>query len=125
MPHWGCRAAGLAWALVPAVGRAARLGLSAACARPIGALGRDLAACESVVAVGGGYFRAVDATSSIGTVLNHLPQLMAAGRSGVPSLYLPQSIGPLKGPVGARGASRPRRVDAVCVRDRWSADRPR
>lgn len=124
IPHraaLGVPGRGLEWELVPAAGRASLLGVSAATRRPFGVLGRELAACESVVAVGGGYLRAVDATSSIGTVLNHLPQLMAAGRSGVPSLYLPQSIGPLRGPVGALVRRGLRRIDAVCVRDPWSA----
>jgi polysaccharide pyruvyl transferase WcaK-like protein len=117
----GARGRGLAWELVPAVGRAVASGASAAARRPIGALARALAACDALVAVGGGYLRAVDATSSIGTALNHLPQLALAAGAPVPSLYLPQSIGPLKGPVGAAVGRGLRHVDAVCARDRWSA----
>jgi polysaccharide pyruvyl transferase WcaK-like protein len=117
----GTRGRGLAWELVPAGGRAVALAGSAAIRRPIGALARELAACAALVAVGGGYLRAVGLTSSIGTALNHLPQLVEAGRAAVPSLYLPQSIGPLRGPVGAAVRRGLRGVDAVCVRDRWSA----
>ena len=117
----GARGRGLAWELVPAAGRAAALGASAALRRPVGTLARALAGCDALVAVGGGYLRAVDVTSSLGTALNHLPQLAAAGRSGVPTLYLPQSVGPLRGPVGAAVRRGLGAIGAVCVRDRWSA----
>jgi polysaccharide pyruvyl transferase WcaK-like protein len=117
----GVRGRGLAWELVPAAGRGAALAASAVARRPIGALAHELAGCDALVAVGGGYLRAVDGTSSVGTGLNHLPQLIAAGRSRVPSLYLPQSVGPLKGPVGVAVRRGLAHVDAVCVRDSWSA----
>jgi polysaccharide pyruvyl transferase WcaK-like protein len=117
----GARGRGLAWELVPAAGRALAAGASAVAHRPFGALARALAGCDALVAVGGGYLRAVDATSSIGTALNHLPQLALAARSPVPSLYLPQSIGPLDGPVGSAVRRGLRGVDAVCVRDPLSA----
>src|SRR5918997_1662630 len=91
----GVRGRGFSWELVPAAGRGALLTASALGRRPLGGLATALAECDAIVAVGGGYLRAVDATSSLGALLNHLPQLLAAGRSGIPSLYLPQSIGPL------------------------------
>ena len=68
----GTRGRGLAWELVPAGGRAVALAGSAAIRRPFGALARELAGCAALVAVGGGYLRAVGLTSSIGTALNHL-----------------------------------------------------
>ena len=117
----GARGRGLAWELVPALGRATTVTTSALLRRPLGALARELTRCRALVAVGGGYLRAVDATSSVGTALNHLPQLVAAGRSRAPTLYLPQSIGPLRGPVGAAVRRGLRAIDAVCVRDPWSA----
>jgi polysaccharide pyruvyl transferase WcaK-like protein len=117
----GARGRALAWELVPAAGRAVAAAASAATRRPFGALAGELAACDALVAVGGGYLRAADATSSIGTALNHLPQLALAARAAAPSLYLPQSIGPLRGPVGAAVRRGLRHLDAVCVRDRWSA----
>lgn len=117
----GVRGRGLSFDLVPAAGRGAALVASAAARRPWGTAARDLAGCDALVAVGGGYLRAVDATSSVGTTLNHLPQLVAAGRSRVPSLYLPQSIGPLQGPVGAAVRRGLARIGTVCVRDGWSA----
>lgn len=124
VPHraaMGARGRGLAWELVPAAARATAVGASAVVRSPIGSVAAGLASCEAFVAVGGGYLRAVDVTSSVGTALNHLPQLLAAGRADVPTLYLPQSIGPLRGPVGAAVRRGLDRVDAVCVRDRWSA----
>ena len=75
---------------------ATAVGASAVVRSPIGSVAAGLASCEAFVAVGGGYLRAVDVTSSVGTALNHLPQLLAAGRADVPTLYLPQSIGPLR-----------------------------
>jgi polysaccharide pyruvyl transferase WcaK-like protein len=116
----GTRGRGLDWDLVPAAGRAGALLAAAATRRPLGAVAHDLAQCDALVAVGGGYLRAVDVTSSIGTALNHLPQLAAAARSPVRSLYLPQSIGPLLGPVGAAVRRWLGSIDAVCVRDPWS-----
>ena len=113
----GTRGRGLAWELVPAAGRAAALGASAALRRPLGALAHELDRCDALVAVGGGYLRAVDLTSSVGTAINHLPQLVAAARGRVPSLYLPQSVGPLVGPVGAAVRRGLAQIDAVCVRD--------
>ena len=118
----GVRGRGIAWELVPAAGRSAVLTASALSRRPVGGLAGALADCDALVAVGGGYLRAVDVTSSIGTLLNHLPQLLAAGRSGVPTLYLPQSIGPLEGPVGTAVRRALAHIDVVCVRDRWSAE---
>jgi polysaccharide pyruvyl transferase WcaK-like protein len=117
----GARGRGLGWELVPAAGRACGLGLSAALRRPVGGPAHELAGCDAFVAVGGGYLRAVDVTSSLGTTLNHLPQLAAAARSGKPSLYLPQSVGPLRGPVGAALRRGLAATGAVCVRDPWSA----
>lgn len=117
----GTRGRGLTSELVPAAGRAAALSASAALRRPLGATARELARCDALVATGGGYLRAVDTTSSIGAALNHLPQVLAAARSRVPSLYLPQSVGPLVGPVGAAVRRALAGIDVVCVRDPWSA----
>jgi polysaccharide pyruvyl transferase WcaK-like protein len=117
----GARGRGLSWELVPAAGRGSSLALSALVRRRVGEVAKALGRCDGLVAVGGGYLRAVDVTSSVGTALNHLPQLLAAARSKVPSVYLPQSIGPLRGPVGSAVVRSLRRVDAVYARDRWSA----
>jgi polysaccharide pyruvyl transferase WcaK-like protein len=116
----GARGRGLSPELGPAAGLAFTLTLSALADRSLGAPARKLAECDALVAVGGGYLRSVDAVSSAGTLLNHVPQLLFAGRAGVPTLYLPQSIGPLRGPVGRAVVRCLRRVDTVCVRDRWS-----
>jgi polysaccharide pyruvyl transferase WcaK-like protein len=83
-------------------------------------LAREIAACDGLIAVGGGYLRAGDVPESFGTLLNHLPQLVAAGRSDAPAVYLPQSIGPLHGPVGALLRRALERVDRCCVRDESS-----
>ena len=72
------------------------------------------------MSVGGGYLRAGDAPESFGTLFNHFPQLVAAGRSDAPSVYLPQSIGPLKGPVGTLVRRALARIDQCCLRDESS-----
>jgi polysaccharide pyruvyl transferase WcaK-like protein len=116
----GARGRSLAPEILPATRRAIALSASALTRRSVGQLGRELAKCDALVAVGGGYLRAVDLVSSVGTVLNQLPQLLFAGRAEVPSLYFPQTIGPLRGPVGRAVRRGLQSVDAVCVRDPWS-----
>jgi polysaccharide pyruvyl transferase WcaK-like protein len=87
-----------------------------------GEAARVLAAADGFVAVGGGYLRAGTRVNAIGTALNHLPPLVAAARSGRPSIYLPQSIGPLSGRVGDAVRRNLRRVGQVHVRDDRSVD---
>ncbi|MBI1273556.1 MAG: hypothetical protein GC131_05690 [Alphaproteobacteria bacterium] len=70
-----------------------------------------------VVGVGGGYLRSGRATESGKTAIAHLPQLMWTVGSGLPSLYLPLSIGPLDGPVGSMIRTVLRGIDCVCLRD--------
>ena len=80
------------------------------------------AAADAVVAVGGGYLRAGNPVNWLGTAVNHFPQLRSAARSGRPSIYLPQSVGPLAGPIGSAVRSALRTgVDLVHVRDDRSA----
>jgi polysaccharide pyruvyl transferase WcaK-like protein len=78
---------------------------------------RTLSAADAFVAVGGGYLRAGNRVNRIGTALNHLPPLLVAARSGRPSIYLPQSVGPLTGWVGGRVRRFLSEVDEVHVRD--------
>jgi polysaccharide pyruvyl transferase WcaK-like protein len=72
---------------------------------------------RGLIAVGGGYLVADSPVRQLGVLLNHLVQLRVAGRAGVPSIYLPQSIGPLCGPVGRATARALRSVDRLYVRD--------
>lgn len=86
----------------------------------LGQVSRRLREADAIVGVAGGYLRAGDATSSLGTLLNHVPQLGLAARSRVPTVYMPQSIGPLRGPVGALVRRLLGTIDLVCVRDEVS-----
>jgi hypothetical protein len=52
-----------------------------------------------------------------GVLLNHLTQILAAGRARTPSIYLPQSVGPLKGPVGELTRRALASIDVLYVRD--------
>ena len=82
-----------------------------------GQLGRLLRDAEGLVAVGGGYLRAGSLTEQVGVCINHLPQLFSAARASAPAVYLPQSVGPLRGPVGRVIRSELSRVNQVWVRD--------
>jgi polysaccharide pyruvyl transferase WcaK-like protein len=83
----------------------------------VGQLQDILARADAIAAVGGGYLRTGNAVSSLGTLLNHVPQLATAARSNATTLYLPQSIGPLRGPVGRLVRRLLGGIDVVCVRD--------
>lgn len=72
---------------------------------------------DIAVAVGGGYLRWATPVEALKTILVHGPQLRAAARASVPTIYLPQSIGPAR--FGTRRVVRRmlRRLDSVLVRD--------
>lgn len=76
-----------------------------------------LASADGIVAVGGGYLRTPTVVNSFGVLLNHVPQLAIAAASDRPSIYLPQSIGPLRGPVGLLTRRLLREIDTLFVRD--------
>ena len=77
-------------------------------------LARD---AQGLVGVGGGYLVADTPIRQLGVLFNHLVQVKVAGRSRAPTIYLPQSIGPLHGPVGRMTAHHLRRIDRLYVRD--------
>lgn len=70
-----------------------------------------------IIGVGGGYLRAGTRLESIKTTLAHLPQVLWAANQPVPSIYLPQSIGPLASRAGRRLRDAIERVDHLFVRD--------
>jgi polysaccharide pyruvyl transferase WcaK-like protein len=82
-----------------------------------GETARALRQADAFVAVGGGYLRAGSAVNKVGTAINHLPQALVAARSGKPSIYLPQSVGPFDGWVGRRLRIALSRMTQVHVRD--------
>lgn len=77
---------------------------------------------DLVMAVGGGYLRFGRALESVKTSFAHLPQLCAAAVATAPSVYLPQSVGPLR--FGTRRTLNGLlgRIDQVIVRDDRSRD---
>lgn len=105
--------------LVLAAGKAVGVGGAVVSSRlAVGAAAKALSAADGFAAVGGGYLRTGTRTNALGTLVNHLPQLLAAARSSSkPSIYLPQSIGPLDGPVGRVVVGGLRRVASIHVRD--------
>lgn len=84
---------------------------------PHGVVERLLKDARGIIAVGGGYLVADSVVRQGGVLLNHLAQILAAGRSKAPSIYLPQSIGPLQGPIGALTRAALSRVDVLYARD--------
>jgi polysaccharide pyruvyl transferase WcaK-like protein len=88
----------------------------------LGGLGRSrvdalVRGAKGLVAVGGGYLVADGLVRQAGVILNHLVQLHAAAKSRLPSIYLPQSIGPLDGMPGALVRRQLRQLTRVYVRD--------
>jgi polysaccharide pyruvyl transferase WcaK-like protein len=82
-----------------------------------GRVARLASRARGLIAVGGGYLVADSLVRQMGVMFNHLVQLRVAGRASVPSIYLPQSIGPLCGPVGRATARALGSVDRLYVRD--------
>lgn len=80
-------------------------------------LQRRLRNVGAFVGVGGGYLRASDLVSTLGVYVNHAAQLMVSSRAEVPSIYMPVSVGPLRGWAGRRLARLFSGVDLVCARD--------
>jgi polysaccharide pyruvyl transferase WcaK-like protein len=105
--------------LVPATAQLVASGLSLASGGRLrlGEMADLVHDAEAVVGIGGGYLRAGTMTEAMGSLLNHVPQLMLAATADSPTIYLPQSIGPLKGPIGRSLARLLARIDLVCVRD--------
>ncbi|MEO0441220.1 MAG: polysaccharide pyruvyl transferase family protein [Pseudomonadota bacterium] len=72
---------------------------------------------DGLIAVGGGYLVADSFVRQSGVLLNHLAQLRTAAKASIPSIYLPQSVGPLQGPVGQAVKRHLNAVDLFCARD--------
>ena len=82
-----------------------------------GKVAKLVADAKGLVAVGGGYLVADSLVRQAGVLLNHLVQLRTAARAPVPSIYLPQSVGPLHGPVGQSVKRNLNKVSLFCARD--------
>lgn len=104
---------------VRAVAQLAAAGLDGASGGRVlaGDVARRIHEADAVVGLAGGYLRTGSALSSFGTLLNHAPQLLVAARTNAPTIYMPQSIGPLRGPAGSLVRKALARLDVVCVRD--------
>lgn len=84
------------------------------------ALADLLSTCDLIVGVGGGYMRSKSAFEHIKLKLGHAKQLETAILSKVPSVYLPQSIGPFHGQ-SSKIVEHYASADAVFVRDNRSS----
>jgi polysaccharide pyruvyl transferase WcaK-like protein len=69
--------------------------------RPNGQLAALIDEADLVVGVGGGYLRAGTPIEAAKTLIAHGPQFLAATRRSKPTVYLPQSVGPLPSAVYA------------------------
>ena len=85
--------------------------------RPSLKVRRAIAEADVIVAVGGGYLRASTMSEGAKSYLSHTAQLRAVAKSGRPSVYLSQSIGPY--PILIRNVMRRllSRIGEVHVRD--------
>ena len=80
-------------------------------------VGRLLDRARLIVGVGGGYLRAPGGRETLQTQFVHVPQLLMAERADCPTIYMPQSIGPLKGFVGDTIRRTVNQLDVVLARD--------
>jgi len=78
---------------------------------------RSMDQFDLVVGVGGGYLRAGTVMEAAKSILVMGPQLRAAAATSAPTIYLPQSIGPLRFGVRNPVQRHLARVDAVMLRD--------
>ncbi|MDO4685798.1 MAG: polysaccharide pyruvyl transferase family protein [Corynebacterium sp.] len=72
---------------------------------------------DLIVGVGGGYLRAGHPVEFLKCLLVMVPQLLAAGMSSTPSVYLPQSIGPFRCGTRYLFRSLVRRISCFMLRD--------
>jgi len=84
--------------------------------RPV-QLARLAREADVIVGVGGGYLQAGDRHAATQAGLVHVPQLAIAASSRAPTIYLPQSIGPLSGPVGGAIRRHLAKITLVASRD--------
>ncbi|WP_157314425.1 polysaccharide pyruvyl transferase family protein [Chitinibacter sp. GC72] len=75
-----------------------------------------------IVAVGGGYMRTTGYKQQLKFVLSHCMQLLYSSGQKVPTIYFPQSVGPLKGPVGFFVRKKMSKLTRVYLRDDRSMD---
>ena len=82
-----------------------------------GKVAKLVADAKGLVAVGGGYLVSDSLVRQSGVLLNHLVQLRTAARAPIPSIYMPQSVGPLNGPVGKSVKRNLNNISLFCARD--------
>jgi polysaccharide pyruvyl transferase WcaK-like protein len=85
-------------------------------------LGRLISEANLIVGVGGAYLQARGGRQSAFMLATQLPQLALAAESDTPSMYLPQSVGPLRGFCGAQVHRWLGGIDYLAVRDDRTAD---
>lgn len=77
----------------------------------------DINRFDLVVGVGGGYLRARTPLEAMKTAIVHGPQLLASARAGGRSVYLPQSVGPMRFGLKHLVENLLRRINVVMLRD--------
>jgi polysaccharide pyruvyl transferase WcaK-like protein len=70
-----------------------------------------------IVAVGGGYMRSGNCEEAVKTTLAHTAQAYAMVDSGTPTVYLSQSVGPFRTPLGPLMRDALSKLDVLFVRD--------
>lgn len=82
-----------------------------------GEVSRLTGRARGLIGVGGGYLVTETPIRQMGVLFNHLVQLRRAALSAAPTIYMPQSIGPLPGPVGRISRHYLAQIDRLYVRD--------
>lgn len=72
---------------------------------------------DLIIGVGGGYMRSEGGISSLKAMIAHALPLIWATRSGLPTYYLSQSVGPFRGVVGQIMSRAIPKLDRILVRD--------
>lgn len=72
---------------------------------------------QLIVAVGGGYMRASNCFEGLKTTVAHSSVALAARWSGKPTVYLPQSVGPFRGPLGDTVRDALSEISCLLLRD--------
>lgn len=77
----------------------------------------DAFEADAIFAVGGGYLRAGRTSEALKMLISHGPQLKYAAKTSKKTIYLPQSIGPLRGPIGKLIKHWLKSIDIIFLRD--------
>ncbi|MET0065947.1 MAG: polysaccharide pyruvyl transferase family protein [Candidatus Thiodiazotropha sp.] len=83
-------------------------------------ISKELECANLIVGVGGGYLRSGRSIEGLKSLVVHATQLLLTEHSKSKTIYLPQSIGPLRGMFGSLLRRSIKSLDIICLRDNRS-----